>query len=186
MKRLNRDFTICFLDFRKAFDSLNREVMFNIRPLYGIPQPIIAAIKELYTDSKATVITADGETAFFDIEAAPFLFIIVLDYVLRLSLDTINHKGLQLHPRRSRRQPAIHITDLDFDDDIALTVDLVSNAESLLHSLEHGASAVGPRNESKTEVISSVQNCFFLSSSGSTINQVTDFKYFGPIHETLR
>ena len=69
MKRLDKDFTICFVYFRKAFDSINREVMFNILPLYGIPQPIIAAIKALYTHTQASVITPDGETDFFDIEA---------------------------------------------------------------------------------------------------------------------
>ena len=188
MKRLDKDFTICFVDFRKAFDSIDREVMFKILPLYGIPQPIVAAIQALYTDTQATVITPDGETAFFNIEAgvlqgdtlAPFLFIIVLDYVLRLSLDKINDKGLQLLPRRSRRQPAIHITDLDFADDIALVSDLVANAESLLHSLENAARLVGLHcNESKTEVISSTPNCSFVSSAGNSINQVEDFKYLG-------
>ena len=71
MKRLDKDFTICFVGFRKAFDSINREVMFSILPLYGIPQPIIAAIKALYTHTQASVITPDGETDFFDIEAGP-------------------------------------------------------------------------------------------------------------------
>ena len=184
MKRLDKDFTICFVDFRKAFDSINREVMFSILPLYSIPQPIIAAIKALYTHTQASVITPDGETYFFDIEAgvlqgdtlAPFLFIIVLDYVLRLSLDTINDKGLQIHPRRSRRQPAAHITDLDFADGIALVSDLVTNAEALLHSVEDAASLVGLHcNETKTEVISSTPNSSFRSLAGNSIKQVEDF-----------
>ena len=188
MKRLDKDFTICFVDFRKTFNSINREVMFNILPLYGIPQPIIAAIKALYTHTQASVITPDGETDFFDIEAgvlqgdtlAPFLFIIVLDYVLRLSLDTINDKGLQIHPRHSRRQPATHITDLDFADDIALVSDLVTNAEALLHSVEDAANLVGLHcNETKTEVISSTPNSSFRSLAGNSIKQVEDFKYLG-------
>ena len=111
---------------------------------------------------------------------APFLFIIVLDYVLRLSLDTINYKGLQIHPRRSRRQPATHITDLDFADDIALVSDLVTNAEALLHSVEDAASLVGLHcNETKTEVISSTPNSSFRSLAGNSIKQVEDFKYLG-------
>ena len=111
---------------------------------------------------------------------APFLFIIVLDYVLRLSLDTINDKGLQIHPRRSRRQPATHITDLDFADDIALVSDLVTNAEALLHSVEDAASLVGLHcNETKTEVISSTPNNSFRSLAGNSIKQVEDFKYLG-------
>ena len=116
-----RRLTICFVDFQKAFDSVNREAMFTISPLYGIPQTIVEAIKALYTNTKATVITTDGETPFFDIKAgvlqgdtiAPFLFIIVLDFVLRLSLDSINDKGMQIQPRRSQRHPARFLTDLD-------------------------------------------------------------------------
>ena len=189
MKRLDKDFTICFVDFRKAFDSINREVMFSILPLYGIPQPIIAAIKALYTHTQASVITPDGKTDFFDIEAgvlqgdtlAPFMFIIVLDYVLRLSFNTINDKGLQIHhPRCSRRQPATHITDLNFADNIALVSDLVTNAEALLHSVEDAASLVGLHcNETKTEVISSTPNNSFRSLAGKSIKQVEDFKYLG-------
>ena len=111
---------------------------------------------------------------------APFLFIIVLDYVLRLSLDTINDKGLQIHPRRRRRQPATHITDLDFADDIALVSDLATNAEALLHSVEDAASLVGLHcNETKTEVISSTPNSSFRSLAGNSIKQVEDFKYLG-------
>lgn len=57
--------------------------MFTHLPLYGIPQSFIETIKALYTNTKATIITPDGETAFFNIEAvvvpgdtlAPFLFI---------------------------------------------------------------------------------------------------------------
>ncbi|KXJ21772.1 LINE-1 retrotransposable element ORF2 protein [Exaiptasia diaphana] len=97
------------LSLRRIIEEMNRESIFEILPLYGIPHHIIKAIRALYTNTKASVITPDGETDFFDIEAgvlqgdtlAPFLFIIVLDYVLRISLDQHNEKGLQLHPRRS-------------------------------------------------------------------------------------
>jgi hypothetical protein len=39
------------MDFEKAFDSIDREIMFKILPLYGIPDPIIRAIKVLYTNT---------------------------------------------------------------------------------------------------------------------------------------
>ena len=74
------------------------------------------------TDTQATVITADGETVFFDTEAG------------------FNDKDLQLHPRHRRKQPAKYITDLDFADDMALVSDLVADTESLLQSLEKAAS----------------------------------------------
>ena len=102
--------------------------MFEILGFYGIPEPMIEAIRVLYTDTSSTIMTPDGETEPIDIIAgirqgdtlAPFLFIMVLDYVLRMSLDLNKTKGLQLHPRKSSRHPAIHLTDADFADDIAL------------------------------------------------------------------
>ena len=71
--------------------------MFKILSLYGIPTQIIDVIKILYTETSATVLSPDGETSPFDMCAgilqgdtlAPFLFIIVVDYVLRMSVDKI-------------------------------------------------------------------------------------------------
>ena len=189
MRKYNRDLVMLFVDFRKAFDSIDRDVMFEILPLYGIPLPIISAIKALYTNTSATIITPDGETNLFEIVAgvlqgdtlAPFLFILVLDYVLRLSLDSMQEKGIEIQPRRSRRYPAEHLTDLDFADDLALFSQSVKDAESLLHSLEQEAAKVGLYcNESKTKFICTTTDPLQLkSSSGITIDKVDDFKYLG-------
>ena len=124
----NRDLALVFVDFSKAFDSVDREKMFEILKLYGIPDKIISAIRVLYTDTSSTILTTDGETPPFSINAgilqgdtlAPFLFIIVVDYVLRMSVDSITNKGFEIQPRRSTRHPAQYLTDTDFADDIAL------------------------------------------------------------------
>ena len=77
-------------------------------------------------------------------------------------------------------QPAKYITDVDFADEFALISDLVTNAESLLQSLEKAESLVGLHcSESKTEFISTSPNCSLRSSAGTNITQVKDFKYLG-------
>ena len=81
------DLALVFVDFSKAFDSVDRSKMFEILKLYGIPDQIIAAIKVMYTGTSSTVLSTDGETPSFPILAgilqgdtlAPFLFIIVVD-----------------------------------------------------------------------------------------------------------
>ena len=118
--------------------------------MYGIPQETVNAIKVLYTDTKARVLTSDGETDTFDIVSgilqgdtlAPFLFIIVPDYVQRISLDAGYEKGLLIHPRRSKHHPSVHVIDLDFADDLAITSDTVQNAEEFLHAVEEAAAHV--------------------------------------------
>ena len=188
MKNGNKELTIVFVDFKKAFDSVNREVMFEILALYGFPDKIIKAIKALYSNTKAKVITPDGETDLFDIVAgvlqgdtlAPLLFVTVLDYVLRISMDENNTKGLLLKPRTSRRHPAQHITDLDFADDLAIPSDTVANAESLLHALEEAAAHVGLYcNASKTEYTSTSPEPSMSTLAGNIIKHVPDFQYLG-------
>ena len=127
-------------------------MIFKILSLHGIPTVIINAIKILYSDTSATVHRSDicaeilqGDTL------APFLFMIVLDYVLRMSVDKMKDSGLEIHPRRSTRYPAQYLTDTDFADDIALISGSLFNAQNLLLSLESAAKCVGLHfNESKT------------------------------------
>ena len=110
--------------------------MFEILKLYGIPEKIIDVIKVLYTNTSSTILSTDGETPTFSIHAgilqgdtlAPFLFIIVVDYVLRMSVDTISSKGFEIKARQSSRHPAEYLTDTDFADDIALISGSLVNA----------------------------------------------------------
>ena len=44
---------ITFVDFKKAFDSVDRDMMFAILRHYGIPQSIVAAIRSLYDKSSS-------------------------------------------------------------------------------------------------------------------------------------
>ena len=82
-----------FVDSRKAFDSVSKERLFDILAAYGVPQEIIKAIRAAYANTTAQVITEDGNTEFFSIEAgvlqgdtlAPYLLIIVIDYMMQTS-----------------------------------------------------------------------------------------------------
>ena len=189
MRKLDKEVILCFVDFKKAFDSINREKMFEILKLYGIPDKIILAIRALYTSTKAKVVSPDGDTEMFDIHAgvlqgdtlAPFLFILVLDYVLRISVDSLNNKGIQLTAQQSKRNPATFLTDLDFADDLALVSETIQFAENLLHSLETAASQVGLFcNEGKTEFLCTSDSVRTLKSLNSVnIKRANDFKYLG-------
>ena len=187
----NRDLALVFVDFSKAFDSVDREKMFEILKLYGIPDKIISAIRVLYTDTSSTILTTDGETPPFSINAgilqgdtlAPFLFIIVVDYVLRMSVDSISSKGFEIKPRRSTRHPAQYLTDTDFADDIALISESLVNAQSLLQSLEQASNCVGLYlNEKKTEYVNKCNNDsdFIIKTiQDKILNMVSDYVYLG-------
>ena len=84
---------ITFIDFQKAFDSVHRGMMIRILRAYGVPPKLLSSIEKMYADTKAKVVSPDGETELFDITAgvlqgdtlAPFLSIVVLDCVCWLS-----------------------------------------------------------------------------------------------------
>ena len=130
----------------------------------------------------------DGDTELFDILAgvlhgdtlAPYLFIICLDYALRVSADDNNNLGLTLTKARSRRYPAKTISDIDYADDLALTSDTIEEATQILHHLEVAAKEIGLRiNAKKTEFISFNQAGQIKSLDGSNIKSVEDFTYLG-------
>lgn len=92
------------------------------------------------------------------------------------------HLGFTLTSRRSKRHPPIKISDLDFADDIALTLDTLQEAQNLLSGVEIEATKVGLHlNAAKTEmIIYNQQDIVGVSSlNGDPIKHVNDFKYLG-------
>lgn len=62
---------------------------------------------------------------------APFLFAIVIDYVMRQAIgDHVYELGFELERRKSRRHPPVVVSDLDFSDDIALLSEEIEQAHA--------------------------------------------------------
>ena len=80
---------------------------------------------------------------------APFLFVIVIDYIMRLG-DVVDF-GFVYKQRCGSRQPAEKINDLDYADDLALLENLTSIATRRLS--RHARSTGLEINISKTEFI---------------------------------
>ena len=105
----NHEATILFIDF--SFDSIHRGKMEQILLTFGLPKETVAAIMMLYKNTKVKVCSPNGDTDYFDIVVgvlpgdtlAPYLFIICLDYVLRMSIDKMKDNGFKLAKERSRR-----------------------------------------------------------------------------------
>ena len=62
------DVSFCFIDFRAAFDSLDREMMYKIMKHYGLPQKVVNVIRDSYEGFKCCV-KAEGEKGqMFDVK----------------------------------------------------------------------------------------------------------------------
>ena len=56
-----------FIDFKKAFDSINRDLLFYRLLSYNIDGKIFKAIKSLYKDTVSTVKINEYITEYFDV-----------------------------------------------------------------------------------------------------------------------
>ena len=186
--RVQLPLTITFIDFKKAFDSINRNVMFAVLRHYGIPEVIVNAISVLYNNSKSAVMVDGNISDPFQVTTgvlqgdvlAPFLFIILIDYLMMKATEDTD-SGVVTHPRQSRRHPAKILNDLDFADDIALLESSIPSAQSQLTSTAAAAEQLGliisvPKTEYMTI------NCNPqppLQVYGQPIKHVSNFKYLG-------
>jgi len=98
-----RDFYVklcaAFIDISKAYDSVNREALWQVLPHYGIPLKLVRMVQALYHDPHAAVRTGDQLSPPFDVRCgvrqgcplSSLLFNIFLDWVIRRALS--EHKG---------------------------------------------------------------------------------------------
>ena len=97
------------------------------------------------------VLSPDGDTDYFDFlpgvlqgdALTPYLFIICLEYMLRMFIDLMKENGFKAAKEKSRRDRTQTLMDTDYTDDIALLANSPAQAESLLHSLEWAAGGIG-------------------------------------------
>ena len=93
---------------------------------YIITTKIFSAIRVLYNDSKGSVLVDGHLSEGFEVTTGvrqvdiltPFLFIIVLDYVVCQATINNANIGLLTRLKRSTRLSAKCVNDLDFADDI--------------------------------------------------------------------
>ena len=132
------DVSFCFIDFRAAFDSVDREMMYKIMKHYELPQKVVNVIRNSYEGFKCCV-KAEGENGqMFDVKTgvrqgdvwSPILFGLVINYVLANSVQ-------------GRIDIGRCVADLDFADDVSLLGVSDSEVQANLHRIESLAEAVG-------------------------------------------
>ena len=143
-----------FVDFEKAFDSVDRETIWKLMSHYGIPSKFINITKRLYEDSCCQVIHKGKLTSPFAVNTgvrqgcmlSPMIFLIVIDWIMKKTTAE-NNTGIQWTFTKK-------LEDLDFADDIALLSHRQQDAQSKLNRLAEEARKVGLNiNKRKTEVM---------------------------------
>ncbi len=186
----DKNLVAVFIDFSKAFDSVKWNYIKSILISYNIPIKLVNAIMSIYDGATAKVCTNDGISDNIDLNTgvlqgdtlAPYIFVIVIDYILRNALNDIT-LGFKYKDKISSRYPAKYITDLAFADDISLLSSDIDDVQIMINNIESIANVIGLKiNKKKTEFIlvgtKWNYNEIIKVKDGNIIRK-DDFKYLG-------
>ena len=180
----NKEIWQIFIDFKQAYDSINRTSMWNIMAEFNIPSKLINLVKACYRNSKACVQVGQRRTAEFEIRSglrqgcllSPILFNMVLEKV-KQSIDE-TQGGLDIG--------GINILTLAYADDVDVIGERAEQVGEMYDSYRAAAREVGlVVNESKTKVMrmsreeeqNDIQQNDRVIIDG--VEKVTEFKYLG-------
>ena len=137
-------------------------------------------------NTKVKVCSPDGDTEYFNIVAgllqgdtlARYLFIIYLDYELKISIDLMKENSFKLAKERSRRYAVWTIMDTDSADDIVQITNTPAQSKFLLHGLEWAAGGVGLHvNANKMEYMCFNRRGDISTLKGGPLKLVDKFTY---------
>ncbi|KAI5746185.1 hypothetical protein M8J77_000906 [Diaphorina citri] len=186
----NKDIYVTFVDFKKAYDSIDRETLFNILEEYGADAKTVAIIKESLQATKSKIKFMGDISNPFEIKTgvrqgdglSPLLFNCVLEKVIREWRIISKEVGIQT-VRIGVKKDDLEIDCLAFADDLAIFAENIGDAKKQIDILKEVAEKTGLQiSFEKTEFISSNTKApKEMKTKYGTINRVEKFKYLGEI-----
>jgi len=180
-EEFGKELYVCYIDFRKAFDSVWRKGLWKVMRHYGYPEKIVRILENAYKDTFSAV-RVDGELSewFATIVGvlqgcvlSPLLFNIFLELVMAMALDGAE-EGAVIGGEM--------IADLRFADDIALLAEQTRGLQELLTRVVETSQKMGMAiNVTKTEnqFLGWGDRKFRVEVDGQQLEQTEDFVYLG-------
>ena len=172
-----QEINLCFIDYSKAFDSVDHNTLWNNLRQIGIPEHLIHLMKELYKNQIAVIRTEWGDTEEFNVERgvrqgcilSPYLFNMYSEIIMRNALD--NTIGFNIGGNM--------INNLRYADDTTLIAANKNDLEKLIKSIKDKSEEAGLYlNVKKTKVMSNKHE-LNITVDGQQIEQVTNFTFLG-------
>ncbi|VDP42014.1 unnamed protein product [Schistosoma mattheei] len=116
----NSSLYINFVDYEKAFDSVDRTTLWKPLRHYGVPQKIINIIQNSYDGLNCKIVHGGQLTKSFEVKTgvrrccllSPFLLLLMTDWTIKAPTSKGKY-GIQWTSR-------MQLDDLEFADDLAL------------------------------------------------------------------
>ena len=179
MKEHNQPLYMCFIDFQKAFDSVQHEKLWWAMLDMGFPPQLVQLLSSLYKNQKACVRIAGVLSDWFSIQKgvrqgcilSPYLFNIVSETVMRKALEDYRG-GVVIGGRK--------ITNLRYADDIVLLASSVAELQDLVDRVSSAGKEYNLQiNATKTKTMALNGDPIDINIDGVTIEQVHKFPYLG-------
>jgi hypothetical protein len=150
-REFNKPLHMCFIDIQKAYDSVNRELLWKICRRYGFTEKIVKLLKLTYQNSRAQVRINNELSDVFDILngvlqggiPSPVLFNIVFDFIIRKVLEEANVEGVRLaygsndfHHGAREMFENIDILTLMYADDLVAMTKTLDDLERFIRIFE--------------------------------------------------
>ena len=172
---------MCFIDYSKAFDTVQHQKLWATLVSMGFPKHVIELLRTLYDHQESTVRTACGDTEWFNIEQgvrqgcilSPHLFNAYAEYIMRLALENYDG-GISVGGRP--------INNLRYADDTTLLAGSANELESLIERVRVESERFGLfLNVSKTKVmiVNQLEDNPSIYAGNQEIEVINQFNFLG-------
>ena len=172
---------INFVDFTKAFDSLDRSRLWKILRHYGISSELVDLIRAMYAGSCCSVIDNGKMSDWFDVKTDVRQGCVMSGFLCIMAVDWVMTNTVRNRSRGLRWRFTSMLKDLAYADDIALLASNCTHMQEKSSRLQAIGSFIGLEvNTQKTKIMrlnSKTQHP--ISRNRTSLEDVDKFVYLG-------